>query len=112
MLTGVRSLGIEMQAAYIASAKECAQSLYLSRVRFITQDARAADLSSGTVFYLYSPFTGSILTDVLSTLRMESIRRSVKVCLLGRCTCAVGNEAWLKARALPDTRRITVFDSQ
>jgi hypothetical protein len=43
---------------------------------------READLSSGTVFYLYSSFNGSILTDVLSALRMESTRRSIKICSL------------------------------
>ena len=61
MMTGAESLGIEVQAAYVASARECAQSLHLSRVGFIPQDA---------------------------------------------------NETWLKASALPDTARITVFDSQ
>jgi hypothetical protein len=112
MVTGAQSLGVEVQAAYIASARECAQSLHLSRVRFIQQDARAADLSSGTVFYLYSPFNGSILTDVLNALRMESTRRSVKICSLGPCTRTVANETWLKASAPPDARRITVFDSR
>jgi hypothetical protein len=112
MATGAQSLGIEVQAAYVASARECAQSLRLSRVRFIPQDAREADLSSGTVFYLYSPFNGSILTDVLSALRMESTRRSIKICSLGPCTRTVANETWLKASTLPDTGRITVFDSQ
>jgi hypothetical protein len=53
LLTRARSLGIEVQAAYVASARECARSLRLRRVRFISQDAREADLSSGTVFYLY-----------------------------------------------------------
>jgi hypothetical protein len=112
MVTGAQSLGIEVQAAYVASARECAQSLHLSPVRFIPQDAREADLSSGTVFYLYSPFKGSILTDVLSALRMESMRRSIKICSLGPCTRTVAKETWLKASALPDTGRITVFDSQ
>jgi Histone methylation protein DOT1 len=112
MVTGAESLGIEVQAAYVASAQECAQSLHLSRVQFIPQDTREADLSSGTVFYLYSPFNGSILTDVLSALRMESTRRSIKICSLGPCTRIVANERWLKARLLPDTGRITVFDSQ
>jgi Histone methylation protein DOT1 len=112
MMTGARSLGIEVQAAYVASARECAQSLHLSRVRFIPQDAREADLSSGTVFYLYSPFNGSILTDVLNALRMESTRRPIKICSLGPCTRTVANETWLKASALPDTGRITVFSSQ
>jgi Histone methylation protein DOT1 len=112
MVTGAQCVGIEVEAAYVASARECAQRLHLSRVRFIPQDARVADLSSGTVFYLYSPFNGSILTDVLSALRMESTRRSIKICSLGPCTRAVANERWLKASALPDTGRITVFNSQ
>ena len=112
MLTGVRSLGIEVQAAYVASAQECAQSLHLRRVRFIAQDARTADLSRGSVFYLYSPFSGSILTDVLSALRMESTRRPIKICSLGPCTRTVAKETWLKASVLPDTGRVAVFHSQ
>jgi Histone methylation protein DOT1 len=112
MVTGAQSVGIEALAAYVASARECAQSLHLSRVRFIPQDAREADLSSGTVFYLYSPFNGSILTDVLSALRMESTRRSIKICSLGPCTRAIANQTWLKVSALPDTGLINVFDSQ
>jgi hypothetical protein len=112
MVTGAQSLGVEVEAAYVASARECAQSLHLSRVRFIPQDARDADLSRGTVFYLYSPFNGSILTDVLSALRMESMRRSIKICSLGPCTRTVANETWLKASTLPDPGRITVFGSQ
>src|ERR1700728_3399794 len=77
LITGAQSLGIEMQAAYVVSARECAQSLQLSRVQFIARDARDADLSRGTVFYLYSPFKGSILTDVLGALRKDSMRRSI-----------------------------------
>lgn len=111
MVTGAWSIGIELQAAYVASARECAQGLHLGRVRFIPQDARAADLSSGTVFYLYSPFNGSILTNVLIALRMESMRRSIKVCSLGPCTRTLANETWLKATAPPDTGHITVFQS-
>jgi len=109
MLTGARSFGIEVEAAYLASAQECAQSLRLSRVRFIREDARAADLSSGTVFYLYSPFTGSILADVLGRLRKESTSRPIKICALGPCTCTLAKQSWLKPIALPDPRQITVF---
>jgi Histone methylation protein DOT1 len=112
MMTGAQTLGIEVQAAYVASARECAQSLRLSRVRFIPQDVREADLSNGAVFYLYSPFKGSILADVLSALRIESTRRSITICSLGPCTRTVANETWLKASALPDTGRITIFNSQ
>jgi Histone methylation protein DOT1 len=112
MLAGVRSVGIEVQAAYVASAQECAESLRLGRVRFVAEDARAADLSGGTVFYLYSPFLGSMLTDVLSMLRRESMRRFIKICSLGPCTSTVANETWLKTSSLPSTGRIAVFSSR
>ncbi len=109
MLAGVESLGIEVEAAYVASAQECAQRLRKSRVRFIHGDARTADLSVGTVFYLYSPFTGSILTDVLDRLRTESTVRPIRICTLGPCTSTVARESWLTATALPDPDHITVF---
>lgn len=112
MLAGVRSIGIEVQAAYVACAQECAQSLRLNRIRFVTADARAADLSSGTVFYLYTPFKGSILTDVLSRLRRESMSRPIKICSLGPCTSTVANETWLKTSLRPGTERIAVFSSR
>ena len=112
MLTGVQSVGVEVQAAYVDSAQECARSLRLSRARFVAADARAADFSSGTVFYLYSPFKGSILTDVLSMLHRENMRRSIKICSLGPCTSKVANETWLKTSSRPSTGRIAVFSSR
>ena len=112
MLKGVRSVGIEVQAAYVDSAQECARSLRLNRVGFVAADARAADLSSGTVFYLYTPFKGSILADVLSMLRRESMHRSIKICSLGPCTNTVANETWLKTSSKPSAGRIAVFCSQ
>jgi len=111
LVTGARSVGVEVEAAYVASAQGCAESLRLGRVQFIAQDARDADLSQGSVFYLYSPFKGSILDEVLEALRRESLRRAIKICSLGPCTERVSSERWLKARGLPDTGRIAVFDS-
>jgi hypothetical protein len=64
------------------------------------------------VFYLYSPFNGSILTDVLSALRMESTRRRIKICSLGPSTRAIENETWLKATAPPAIGTVTVFESR
>jgi hypothetical protein len=111
MFTGARSFGIEIEAAYVASARECAESLSLSRVQFIQQDARAADLSNGTVFYLYSPFTGSILAHVLEKLQKESTYRPIKICTFGPCTSIVAKEPWLTATAPPDPEQITTFQT-
>jgi hypothetical protein len=112
MLTGSRTLGVEFEAAYVASAEVCAERLNLRRVRFVAEDARVADLSSGTVFYLFSPFTGSTLDDVLDRLEMESIGRQIRVCSLGPCTRVLAEQRWLKSREEPDAGRITVFTSR
>ncbi len=70
------------------------------------------DLSSGTVFYLFSPFTGSILTNVLQRLLEESKKRQIRICSLGPCTRILKDQAWLEASQKPDTERIAVFLSQ
>ena len=111
MLTGVKSIGIEIEPAYVACAQECAQRFDQVRVQFLHADARSADLSNGTVFYLYSPFTGSILADVLARLREESARRPIKVCTLGLCTTTIRKQSWLEPRTMPDPDTISVFQS-
>lgn len=112
ILTGARTLGVEFQPAYVATAQECVGKLNLRRTLFLAGDACEADLSGGTVFYLFSPFTGSILSEVLQRLKKESTERAIRICSLGPCTCVLEDQAWLKPNAPPDTGRITVFKSQ
>jgi hypothetical protein len=71
-----------------------------------------ADLSAGTVFYLYTPFTGSILSSVLSRLRREAAARPIRICTYGPCTSAVAGESWLEATAAPVPHRIALFRSR
>jgi len=111
MSTEARCIGIEWEAAHVACAQQCARELNVRNVSFIQQDARLADFSEGTVFYLYTPFTGSILQDVLERLRQEAIKRPIRVCTLGPCTSVVANEAWLSTTGSPDADRIAVFSS-
>jgi hypothetical protein len=112
ILSSARSIGIELEATYIECARQCAQRLNLNRVTFIQEDARAADLSVGTVFYLYTPFTGSILSSVLSRLRREAAARPIRICTYGPCTSAVAEESWLEATAAPVPHRIALFRSR
>jgi hypothetical protein len=112
ILTCARSIGIELEATYVERARQCAQRLNLNRVTFIQQDARAADLSAGTVFYLYTPFTGSILSSVLSRLRREAAARPIRICTYGPCTSGVAEESWLEATAAPVPHRIALFRSR
>jgi 16S rRNA A1518/A1519 N6-dimethyltransferase RsmA/KsgA/DIM1 with predicted DNA glycosylase/AP lyase activity len=109
--TGASSVGIEVEASYVERARQCAQRLNLNRVAFIHQDARAADLSGGTIFYLYTPFTGSTLRCVLNLLRREAATRRIRICTYGPCTSVIAEESWLVATAAPATDRISVFSS-
>jgi hypothetical protein len=96
MCTNARCIGIEVEPAYVRSARTCARSLGVSNACFLAQDVRHADLSEGTVFYLYTPFTGSILRTVLDMLRREAEHRAIRLCTLGPCTAVVANEQWLR----------------
>jgi hypothetical protein len=110
--TGARCVGIELEAAYVNSAQKSANALKLRNATFIQQDARAADLSVGTVFYLYTPFVGAILRAVLDLLRQEAARREIRVCTFGPCTATVAKEHWLQADGATEADRVAVFCSR
>ena len=103
--------GIELEPSYVACARKSARSLNLNHVRFVQGDARAADLSDGTIFYLYTPFTGAILRDVLNSLQQEAVRREIRICTFGPCTRVVADEQWLSAIEALETDRIAIFRS-
>lgn len=112
MLSGNETLGIELQRTYVACAQECAHGLQIRQARFVADDAQAADLSIGSVFYLYTPFTGSVLREVLDRLREESTKRLIRICSLGPCTRVLVHEPWLRASTPAETGRVAVFQSQ
>ncbi|HEY1470118.1 MAG TPA: class I SAM-dependent methyltransferase [Candidatus Acidoferrum sp.] len=110
--TSATCIGIELEPAYVDCARKSACSLNVSNARFIEGDVRAADLSDGTVFYLYTPFTGSILRDVLNVLRDEAARRRIRICTFGPCTRVLGEEQWLEVVGALETDRVAIFRSR
>jgi len=106
---GATSIGIELDPTWVASARKCADSLNLRNATFRVEDARETDLSSGTVFYLYTPFGGSILAIVFDALREQGARRPIRICTFGPCTGVVSKQPWLQPLTPPTTDRITVF---
>lgn len=112
ILTGAQCIGIEAEPAYVESARGCARNLHLSRVRFVHKNASEANLSGGTVFYLYTPFTGNTLNTVLRKLHDVSKERIITICTLGPCTLTAAAEPWLAATAAPDPDQITLFRSR
>ena len=104
-----RGTGIEIERAYVQSARDCAQALRLANARFMQGDARDADFAIGSVFYLYTPFIGAILCEVLDALRREAGRRAFRVCSFGPCTRVLAEEPWLTCDESPDADRVAIF---
>jgi SAM-dependent methyltransferase len=107
LLTGATARGIEIQPDLVARARWAAQRLQVD-VRFCEGDARTADLSDGTVFFLYLPFTGPALVEVLDRLHDVAKRRAIVVCALAIDLDRVAS--WLKPR-LTDAFWLTIYDS-
>lgn len=96
LLTSVFSKGVEFEPAYSEYSKTVAADLNLSGVEFINSDARHADYSTGTIFFMYSPFEGKILEEVLNRLHTESKNRKIRILTYGSCTREVAHMHWLK----------------
>lgn len=97
LLSGAAAIGIEVQPSFCRHADECVRRLNLSNVRFICQDARQADFSVGTVFYMYTPFKGAMLQQVLERLHAEGLRRRIRLCLYGPIVSEAVPQPWLPA---------------
>ena len=114
LLTGITTTGVELEPAYCRYASECVRDLRLSNVHFMNIDARKADLSEGTVFFMYTPFHGKILQDVLTLLHQESSRRKITVITYGPCTIEVARQYWLSSvnAGIGAIYKYTVFTSR
>ncbi|HEX4809554.1 MAG TPA: class I SAM-dependent methyltransferase [Bryobacteraceae bacterium] len=109
--TRARSIGVELEPVYVHCARQSAETLNLKNVTFVQQDARAAKLTDGTVFYMYTPFTGKMLRVVLDSLQREGDRRDIRICTFGPCTATVADEDWLEAIGVPQADRVSIFRS-
>jgi Histone methylation protein DOT1 len=95
LLTSVISKGVEFEPAFCNYANTCVADLKLHDVEFINTDARYADYSSGTIFFMYTPFEGKMLQDVLQNLNGEAKKRKIKIFTYGPCTSVLAKQNWL-----------------
>jgi hypothetical protein len=111
-LSEARAIGIEFEPTYCDYARRSALALNLSRAEFIHADVREASLASGTVFFLFTPFRGRMLREVLERLSQEARERPIRVCTYGPCTAEVARASWLAARAgsALSEHEVVVFD--
>jgi len=113
LLTGVMATGVEIEPAFCRYARNCAAGLGLpvtvdpgdtgapAAVRFLEDDARFADYSMATVFFMYTPFTGELLEQEFGILRRQSLSRPFTLVTYGPCTMAVAGQSWLRADSDP-----------
>jgi len=101
LLSGAQVRGIELQACLVERAPR------LEGIELVLGDARVAPFDDGTVFFLYNPFEGGVLSEVLERLHRVAQHHAIVVCALG---LALGHCSWLRARPL-DHFWLTVLDS-
>jgi hypothetical protein len=113
LLTGVKVKGIEYEPAFCAYARHSAIELNLSAIEFINADARKTNYAEGTIFFMFTPFTGEIMQEVLEILRKESLQRKIKIISYGPCTAQVAIQSWLnfEGSANDSVYKLMVFTS-
>jgi SAM-dependent methyltransferase len=97
LLTGATVRGVEIEPSFCAYAQRQAQNLGLESVSILCSDARAIDYDDGTVFFMFTPFRGAVMDEVLDRLRDATAGRSARVCTFGSCTLRVAQEGWLRS---------------
>jgi SAM-dependent methyltransferase len=107
LLTGATARGIEIQPALVQWARASAVRAGVD-VRFALGDVRDAFLEDGTVFFLYAPFTGPVLTSVVDRLREIATRKAIVVCALG---IDLDRTSWLARRDV-DAFWLSVYESR
>jgi len=85
LLTGAATIGIEVQPQLVRAARELATRLYAERCAVVPGDAAGlgalgATLARGSVFFLYCPFSGERLANVLDALEPIARARAIRVC--------------------------------
>lgn len=81
-LTGAGAIGLEIQPALVRSSRELASRLNAERVSVIEGDAAKLTgyITIGSVFFLYCPFSGDRLDQVMDGLELIAQTREIRVC--------------------------------
>ncbi len=95
LLTEASAVGIEIDQGLCDVAQHCIRRLALPTATMVCSDVRAADLSEGTIFYMYTPFTGTILQAVLERLRLIAMQHPIRLCTYGPYLAEVALQPWL-----------------
>ena len=107
LLSGARACGVEIQEPLVRAATARRDALGLSGVSFLHANAEAIELD-GSVFFLFAPFNGAMLTNVLARLECVASRRRVIVCTV---CLELRTESWLMERGRSHYE-LAIYDSR
>lgn len=106
LLTGARACGIELQEPLVRMARASCRRLGLvDNVSFVHANAADVELD-GSVFLLYAPCNGAMLTRVLERIEVVARRRSIIVCAVDLHL----DVRWLRPRST-SSLALTLYDS-
>ncbi len=106
LLSGARAHGVEIQEHLVRSATARCAALALVDVSFVHANAVDAELD-GSIFFLYAPFNGEMLSRVLQRLEEVARRRRIVVCAVG---LEFRDVSWLVPRRTSIVS-LTLYDS-
>lgn len=97
LLTGAAARGVEIDPVLCAYAQATSRRLDVHHTTFINADARSVDYTEGTVFYLFTPFVGEALSDVMGRLAGVARVHRIRIGTYGPITPTVANLPWLRS---------------
>ncbi len=99
LATGATAIGVEIQPHLVAASRELAARCN-AKLSVIEGDAalRIREVTTGTVFFLYCPFSGERLERVMTALEQIAREKPIRVCTVG---LHVPPRAWLQEIGAP-----------
>lgn len=126
LLTQAHAIGVEIDPAYVERAESMVRSIRgeTDRIRFQQGDARVAEYTDGTIFFMYTPFVGRVFDAVMERLRQSifsvasptslEVPKMVRplICTYGDITLDVAKLPWLHAQRTADVHpfRLCIFE--
>ncbi len=98
-LTGCRAVGVEIEPAFVARAREQAAKVGVGeRVSFVENDLREQDYPDATAVFMFYPVRDTLLDQCIARIEPEGRARPIKLYSLGLSGPALTKLDWVRVR--------------
>ena len=113
LLTGLQGVGIELEPTYCSLATKAMQNMQESHIVFEQSDVLEADMSQADIIYMFSPFTGSLLSAVLHKIETEG-KHGLRICAYGAINETLQQQPWLALQGTDSTSafQLAIFNKK